>query len=100
LLEPSLTDEGRTVGGVKQSVCRFRRIEDQARGRDRDGGRGNEVRFLGEMTNSSAAIERLVRKLGGRYGRLHFCYEAGPIDTGGNARSRLSGMPAWLSLRH
>jgi transposase len=39
-----------------------------------DGGRGSEVRFLGEVSNSPNAVERLIRKLSGRYGKLHFCY--------------------------
>jgi len=43
-----------------------------------DGGRGNEVRFLGEVANTPAAVEGLIRKLAGRYGKLHICYEAGP----------------------
>jgi transposase len=47
-----------------------------------DGGRGGEVRFLGEVPNSPAAVERLVRKLAVRYGALYFCYEAGPTGYG------------------
>jgi transposase len=47
-----------------------------------DGGRGGEVRFLGEVSSSPAAVERLVHKLAGRYGKLHFCYEAGPTGYG------------------
>ena len=47
-----------------------------------DGGRGGEVRFLGEVSSSPAAVERLVRKLSGRYDKLHFCYEAGPTGYG------------------
>jgi transposase len=47
-----------------------------------DGGRGGEVRFLGEVSSSPAAVERLIRKLAGRYGKLHFCYEAGPTGYG------------------
>jgi transposase len=47
-----------------------------------DGGRGSEVRFLGEVSNSPDAVERLIRKLSGRYGKLHFCYEAGPTGYG------------------
>ena len=31
-----------------------------------DGGRGSEVRFLGEVINSPTAVERLIRKLSGR----------------------------------
>ena len=64
-----------------------------------DGGRGGEVRFLGEVANAPAAIERLIRKLAGRYGKLHFCHEAGPTATGCTARLRLSGILAWWSRR-
>jgi hypothetical protein len=41
-----------------------------------------EVRFLGEIENSGAAIERTLKKLSGRHGRLHVCYEAGPTGYG------------------
>ena len=44
-----------------------------------DGGRGSEVRFIGAVANTPAAVERLIRKLAGRYGKLHFCYEDGVI---------------------
>jgi transposase len=47
-----------------------------------DSGRGSEVRFLGEVSSSPAAVERLIGKLAGRYGKLHFCYEAGPTGYG------------------
>jgi transposase len=47
-----------------------------------DGGRGGEVRFLGEVSSSPGAVERLIGKLAGRYGKLHFCYEAGPTGYG------------------
>jgi transposase len=47
-----------------------------------DGGRGSEVRFLGDISSSPTAVERLIRKLAGRYGKLHFCYEAGPTGYG------------------
>ena len=47
-----------------------------------DGGRGDEVRFLGEIDNTLAAIAKLVRKLAGKYERLTFCYEAGPTGYG------------------
>ena len=43
-----------------------------------DGGRGDEVRFLGEFDNTPAATAKLVRKLAAKYERLTFCYEAGP----------------------
>ena len=44
-----------------------------------DGGRGGEVRFLGDISSSPGTVERLIRKLAGRYGKLHFCYEDGVI---------------------
>jgi transposase len=47
-----------------------------------DGGRGGEVRFLGEIENSEAATAKLVRKLAIKYERLTFCYEAGPTGYG------------------
>jgi transposase len=47
-----------------------------------DGGRGGEVRFLGEVANTPAAVERLIRKLASRYAKLHICYEAGPTGYG------------------
>ena len=47
-----------------------------------DGGRGGEVRFLGDVASTPARVERLTRKLAERYARLHFCYEAGPTGYG------------------
>ena len=41
-------------------------------------GRKGEVRFLGEIENSAATIERMIKRLAGRYVRLHVCFEAGP----------------------
>jgi hypothetical protein len=45
-----------------------------------DCGRAGEIRFLGEIENSTTATAtaKLVRKLAGKYERLTFCYEAGP----------------------
>jgi hypothetical protein len=43
-----------------------------------EGGRSGEVRYLGEIEATPAAVERLVRKLEKKYGRLRLCYEAGP----------------------
>jgi transposase len=45
-------------------------------------GRTGEIRFLGEIENTPAATARLVRKLAAKYGRLTFCYEAGPTGYG------------------
>ena len=47
-----------------------------------DGGRGGEVRYLGEIENTGAATAKLVRKLALKYERLTFCYEAGPTGYG------------------
>jgi transposase len=47
-----------------------------------ESGRAGEVRFIGEIENTPATIERAVKKLAGRYGRLHVCYEAGPTGYG------------------
>jgi len=47
-----------------------------------DGGRGGEVRFLGDVSSSPATVARLIGKLAGRYKKLHVCYEAGPTGYG------------------
>jgi transposase len=47
-----------------------------------EGGRGGEVRFLGEIDNTPAATAKLVKTLAGKYERLTFCYEAGPTGYG------------------
>ena len=43
-----------------------------------EGVRRGEIRFVGEIENSPATIERLSKKLARRYERLHVCFEAGP----------------------
>jgi transposase len=45
-------------------------------------GRTGEVRFLGEVENTPARIERTLKKLAARYGRLQVCFEAGPTGYG------------------
>ena len=47
-----------------------------------DVGREGEIRYLGEIDSSPLTIERMIRKLAGRYEKLHFCYEAGPTGYG------------------
>ena len=47
-----------------------------------DGGRGGEVRYLGEIENTGAATAKLVRKLALKYERLTFCNQAGPTGYG------------------
>jgi len=46
------------------------------------GGRGGEVRFLGEFPATEAAMRKLIAKLAAKYSRLTFCYEAGPTGYG------------------
>jgi hypothetical protein len=60
-----------------------------------EAGRAGEVRFLGEIENTEAAVAKLVRKLAAKYGQLTFCYEAGPTGYGSTGRSRALGMSAW-----
>ena len=43
-----------------------------------EGGRQGEVRYLGEIDNTDAAVRKLVRRLAGQHQHLVFCYEAGP----------------------
>ncbi len=45
-------------------------------------GRDGEVRFIGEIANDVAALDRLAAKLGKGGRRLRFCYEAGPCGYG------------------
>src|SRR5918912_3271760 len=45
-------------------------------------GRQGEVRFLGDIDHTAETVRRLVTKLAGKYGRLAFCYEAGPTGYG------------------
>ena len=47
-----------------------------------DPGRGGEIRYLGEIDSAPAAVQRMIRKLAGRYKKLYFCYEAGPTGYG------------------
>lgn len=45
-------------------------------------GRDGEVRFFGDIGSTPEAVERLVRKLEKRHGKLSFAYEAGPTGYG------------------
>jgi len=47
-----------------------------------EGGVRGEVREYGRIANTAAALDRLVRKLGGEGARLRFCHEAGPCGYG------------------
>ena len=47
-----------------------------------EGGRTGEVRFMGDVENNPAPIERTIKRLANRYERLHVCFEAGPTGYG------------------
>ena len=47
-----------------------------------EGNRDGEVRYLGEIDTHDAAVERLVKRIAGKYQRVTFCYEAGPTGYG------------------
>ena len=47
-----------------------------------EGGLRGEVRGCGRIANTAAALDRLLRKLGGDGMALRFCYEAGPCGYG------------------
>jgi hypothetical protein len=47
-----------------------------------EAGDEREVRFLGEIENRPATIERVIGKLARRYKKLQVCFEAGPTEYG------------------
>ena len=47
-----------------------------------EGGRGGEVRYLGEVDASEQGMRRVVARIAAKYERVHFCYEAGPTGYG------------------
>jgi transposase len=55
------------------------------------GGLRGEVREYGRIANTSAALDRLLRKLGGDGMALRFCYEAGPCGYGIHRRLSARG---------
>src|SRR6202051_4344438 len=73
---------GRTMGEYSEAFVAFDVSKMKHAVAIADGGRGGEVRFLGDISSSPGTVERLIRKLAGRYGKLHFCYEAGPTGYG------------------
>ena len=74
---PGLTHRGPSHAAGQRSLCRSRHLQEEdllALPRGRHG----EVRFLGDVDHTPEAVQRLVTKLAGKFGRLPFCYEAGP----------------------
>ena len=64
-----------------------------------DAGRTGEVRFWGEIANTSDAVAGMLRKLGGRHPRMHFVYEAGSCGYGLIVRSRRRNITVRWSRR-
>src|SRR5919112_5739369 len=80
--EPILTAGGRAVGQHTEAFVGI----DAAKARNTvavaEGGRGGEVRYLGEVDASEPGMRRIVARLAAKYDRVHFCYEAGPTGYG------------------
>ena len=55
------------------------------------GGLRGEVREFGRIANTTTALDRLLRKLGGDGTKLRFCYEAGPCGYGIHRRLSARG---------
>jgi transposase len=47
-----------------------------------EAGRDGEVRFLGEVDAAPLSMRKVANRLAAKYGKLHFCYEAGPTGYG------------------
>jgi len=47
-----------------------------------DTGRDGETRYLGEIDSAPATVERVIKKLAGKYEKVRVCYEAGPTGYG------------------
>lgn len=47
-----------------------------------DSGRDGEVRFFGEVGATAANMRRVIERIACGFGRVHFCYEAGPTGYG------------------
>src|SRR5687768_1661623 len=72
--EPILTAGGRAVGQHTEAFVGI----DAAKARNAiavaEGGRGGEVRYLGEVDASEQGMRRLVARLAAKHDRVHFCY--------------------------
>ena len=80
--EPSLMHGGRTMGKYSEVFVAFDVAKKKHAVAIAEGGRTGEVRFLGDVENSPLPIERTIKRLANRYGRLHVCFEAGPTGYG------------------
>ena len=74
LAEPSLKHGGRTMTEYSEVFVAFDTSKTKHAVAVAESGRDGEIRYLGEIESGPEAVERLVRKLAGRYGNVHFCY--------------------------
>jgi transposase len=74
--------EGRAMGEHSEVYVAFDTAKLKHAVAVAEGGRGGEIRFVGEIENRPATIERLIKKLGRRYQKLQVCFEAGPTGYG------------------
>src|SRR5262245_16963022 len=62
--------EGRTMGEHSEVFVAFVTAKLKHAVAIAEAGRGGEIRFLGEVENQPATVERLIKKLGHRYRKL------------------------------
>ena len=97
LAEPSLMHGGRTMREYSEAFVAFDVAKTKHAVAIADGGRSGEVRFVGEIASSPAAVERLIRKLADRLASCISATRQARRDTGCIARSKRSDTPAWWS---
>src|SRR6202049_4672782 len=78
----SLKQGGRVVRDHSEAFVAFDTSKSRNAVAIAEAGRTGGGRFFGEIDNIEAATAKLVRKLADKYGRLTFCYEAGPTGYG------------------
>jgi hypothetical protein len=75
-----------TEGGPRESISKSSWLSTSPRRKRAvaiaEGGRTGEVRFLGDVENNPLPIKRTIKRLAGRYDRLHICFEVGPTGYG------------------
>src|SRR4029453_17262455 len=79
---PSLTPRGRAMQQDRAVFVGLDTFKMKISVALTDEGGQRAVRFRGDIDHTPEAVRRLVTKLVGRYGRLLFCYEAGPTGYG------------------
>jgi transposase len=74
--------EGQAMGKYSEAFVAFDTAKLKHAVAIAEGDRGGEIRFLGEVENHPGPIGKLIKKLAGRYRKLHVCFEAGPTGYG------------------